>query len=254
MSQLERQQNILNALKSHPSLSIKELSKLFYASEASIRRDVFQLEKQGLVTHQYGGVALTGYRNAVTPLNIRDEENAAVKERIALQAASLVRNGDTLFADSSSTVRRMLQYLIGKQNIRIITNNQRIFSDYGQTDLKLYCTGGTYNPKNHNFLGADAEAYIRHVSADIVFFSSQGLSEKGDINDVSEEETSLRRVMISRAKRKVFLCDSSKIGVSRIFTLCNIAEVDDILCDQPEKIEKIRQNMYKEKAETASLQ
>jgi DeoR/GlpR family transcriptional regulator of sugar metabolism len=74
-------------------------------------------------------------------------------------------------------------------------------------------------------------SFIRSISADIVFFSSQGISDDGEISDVSEEETAIRRVMLERAKYKVFLCDSSKIGVRKSFRLCSKDDVDRIICD-----------------------
>ncbi len=242
MSQLERQQNIFNALRelNGGSISIKELAARFYASESSVRRDILSLEARGLVTHIYGGVMLADYQNSVTPLNIRDSEHTEAKERIAAEAAEMICNGETILLDSSSTARRILKYLAGKENLRIISNSLRIFTDCELPHAKLYCTGGRYDPQNHNFLGPDAEAYIHRISADRVFFSSQGLSDAGEINDVSEEEISMRRAMLLRAKQSVFLCDSSKLGRQKMFTLCSISEVDRVICDQPERIEELR--------------
>ena len=81
------------------------------------------------------------------------------------------------------------------------------------------------------FVGAAAENYIRNTYADILFFSSQAISNDGEISDVSEEETSLRRIMLDRAKVKIFLCDSSKIGQKKTFTLCTKDNVNEIICD-----------------------
>ena len=72
-----------------------------------------------------------------------------------------------------------------------------------------------------------------------MFFSSQGLSHEGEITDVSEEETAIRRAMIRRAARQVFLCDSAKIGIERVNTLCRIDEISDTICDRPERIDEI---------------
>ena len=80
-------------------------------------------------------------------------------------------------------------------------------------------------------MGNGAERYVSEVNADILFFSSQALSQEGEISDASEEETSLRRLMISRAKRKIFLCDSTKLGASRTFVVCHKDDVDKIICD-----------------------
>ncbi len=248
MSQLERQQKIIHTLKQlrpNESLSVKELAVMLYASESSVRRDVISLEKRGLVTHIYGGVMLPHYRNAVIPASIREGEHSSAKEQIAASAAALIKDGDTVLMDASSTTRRILQYLGDRKSLRIVTNNARLFSECENPDIRLYCTGGSYNERNHAFTGPDAEAYIQRIHADILFFSSEGLSHTGEITDVSEEETSIRRVMLSRADRKVFLCDASKIGITKFTTLCKLDEIDDVICDRPELIEEIRRSMTK---------
>lgn len=240
MSQLERQQNILRLLGSRASMTVREIAAALFYSESSVRRDVREMEARGLVTHLWGGVMLASGRASVIPVRLREEEHGAVKERIAALAAATVKDGDTVLLDSSSTVRRMLPHLACRRDLRIISNNRRVFEEDFPKSFRLYCTGGTYHPENHNFLGAAAEDYLRTVRADCLFFSSQGLSESGEISDVSEEETALRRVMLTRAARRVFLCDSSKIGVTKQFVLCTLEEVDEVVCDVPERIAAIK--------------
>ena len=55
----------------------------------------------------------------------------------------------------------------------------------------------------------------------------------GNITDFSESETALRQAMLNRASKRYFLCDSSKIGKTYLFHVCNIGELDDVFCDQP---------------------
>ena len=233
MIQYERQQNILQLLKKKKTATVRELAAAVYASEASVRRDIETLEKQGLVQRIYGGVMLSRFKNSVVPLQFRDSDHSAAKELIAERAASLVFDGATLILDASSTARRMLHYLNHRHDLKIITNNLQLFNEIGNCDAQLYCTGGTYIRENHAFTGALADSFIRKVSADFLFFSSQGISEDGEITDASEEETSLRRAMMSRAEHTYFLCDASKIGQRRLFTLCHKEELTGILCDAP---------------------
>jgi DeoR/GlpR family transcriptional regulator of sugar metabolism len=96
---------------------------------------------------------------------------------------------------------------------------------------RIFCTGGLYVPSGNIFVGNAAESFIKSTFADILFFSSQAISEDGEISDASEEETSLRRTMLSRATKKVFLCDSSKLCKKRTFTLCTKDDVDEMICD-----------------------
>ncbi|MBQ8345583.1 MAG: DeoR/GlpR transcriptional regulator [Clostridia bacterium] len=233
MIQFDRQQTILKYLQKQQSATVKELARTVYASEASVRRDIETLEQEGLVKRVYGGVILSEYKNEEVPISLRDSENARIKEQIARRAADMIPDGSTVLLDSSSTTRRIVKYLGQKRDLRIITNNLAVFGELEHSHVEAYCTGGTFRRKSHDLVGPAAESYLRSVSADLVFFSSQGLSSDGEITDVSEELCSIRRVMLERAAQRIFLCDSSKLGVRRVFTLCRRTDVDEILCDVP---------------------
>ena len=226
-----RREDILRILEKHESLSIRELAAQVYVSEASVRRDVAALEEEGLVHRIHGGVVLASSENAVLPLYLRDGEHSAQKELLARRAAELVEDGDTLLLDASSTVRRMVKYLSGRKGLTIMTNNARILSDLGMLDARVFCTGGEYVRENHAFAGPVAEAAVRGFWADKVFFSSQGLSEAGEVSDHSEAENALRRVMLERAGQKICLMDASKLGRHCRFRLCGREDIDLLLCN-----------------------
>ena len=228
----ERQETILNYLKQNRVSTIKELSRIVWSSESSVRRDIKVLEQKGYVKQIYGGVIAAEYANNVVPINLRDSFNISIKEELAKKAASHIFNGATIFMDGSSTVRRIIKYIDKFKDLKIITNNQRIFSECTHPHIKLYCTGGLFDSQNRIFFGNTSEKYIDNINADIFFFSSQAISNCGEISDISEEETSLRKVMLSRSKKKIFLCDSSKLGLQKTFTLCNKDDVDLIICDK----------------------
>ncbi len=228
-----RQQEIMNYLKEKQFATVGELAAAVYASESSVRRDISELEKRGCACRVYGGVVLPEYANSVMPVSLRDASHSEVKNALARRAANYVSDGDTVFMDGSSTVRRIIKHLSGIKNLKIVTNNCRIFEENRDSDIKLYCTGGRFVPQSGIFTGTSAEEYIRNVNADIMFFSSQAISETGTVSDVSEEETALRKVMLSHAKKKIFLCDSSKFGLVKTFTLCTKDDIDMIISDKP---------------------
>ena len=233
MLQYDRRQSILQFLEEHHSAKIAQLAAGIYTSEASVRRDLAALEAEGLVQRVYGGVVLAQFKNDVIPPELRDNANSANKEAIAEMAAELIHDGDTVIFDSSSTVRRICPHIKKRRNLKIITNNIRICKELQDTDIDVYVTGGEYFKKRHCFLGPYAERFLENINADSVFFSCKGLSENGFITDVSEEEISLRLVMLRQAKNSYFLCDDSKIGTSCIFSLCHISEVTDVICNKP---------------------
>ena len=231
MIRYERQQQLLSYLKEHKSATVAELSGVLFISQASVRRDIAALEQEGLVRRKYGGVVLTEYENSVVPLALRDPANAARKDKIARRAAALVEDGMTLMLDASSTARRIVGFLEGKKELRIITNNARLF-ERCPAGITVYCVGGRYIRENAAFVGAKAEEFVRGVRADILFFSSQGLSAEGIISDASEEETSLRRAMLDAAKSSYFLCDGTKRGKEHTFVLCSTEEITGVIGDE----------------------
>ena len=228
----ERHQEIMKYLNEKHFATVKELAGVVFASEASVRRDVKALETKGYLKQIYGGVVLPEYEKGVVPLSLRDQSNSAVKEELARRAADELFDGATVILDGSSTVRRIIKHIDKFRNLKIITNNARLFEGNVPQNVKLYCTGGLFLPQSNIFVGSGAEKYISEINADILFFSSQALSFEGEISDASEAETSLRRVMLSRSKRKIFLADASKLGESRTFTVCHKDDVDKIICDR----------------------
>ena len=231
MLQYTRQQSILKYLQERHTATIGELAKAIFTSEASVRRDIAAMESEGLVVRVYGGVVLAEHKNEVVPPALRDGANSAAKEAIALRAAELIHDGDTVIFDSSSTVRRICKHIRKRKNLKVITNNLRICEELKDTDIAVYVTGGEYFKKRGCFLGPYAERFLTSVNADSVFFSCKGLSPAGYLTDVSEDEISMRSAMLRQSRNSYFLCDSSKAGIGCTFTLCHAEDVTDILCD-----------------------
>lgn len=232
MLQYERQQAVMDFLKLHHTATIHALAKQLYASEASIRRDIAALAAAGLVVKIYGGVTLPEHKNEVVPVELREGANSAAKEVIALEAAKLIHDGDTVFFDSSSTVRRICKHIKNRKHLKIITNNVRICHELKDTNITVYCTGGEYYKKLDCFLGAYAERFISSINATSMFFSCKGLSDQGVLTDVSELEIAMRQVMLSHADKRYLLCDSTKLGQKYAFTLCHAQELTAILSEQ----------------------
>lgn len=233
MIQYQRQEEILQILEEHHSMSVKKLAKVLYTSEATVRRDLNALERMGLVHRIYGGVVLAKYANSDMPLFVRKQENAGEKELIAARAAALVPEGSTVILDASSTTQHMVRFLAGYKSLTVVTNGLKIAEGFTDSAVKVLCTGGRYLPENASFVGYQAIEMLEGIMADFLFFSSQGLSEEGEITDNSEEETAVRRTMLRRAKTKIFLCDGSKLGRKSLYRVCAAEELQQIICDQP---------------------
>lgn len=228
MLQIERFKQIRALLENNPTLRINQISKMLYVSEATVRRDVDAMEKNGLLKRVYGGVTLN---KEEMPLTLRSFQHADKKDEIGKQAAQLVKDGQTIFIDSSSTVLHMLPYIKHKKDVTIISNSQKVIDSLAFTDNKLILTGGELIPRNLAYVGELACRALDMYRPELVFFSSQGIDADGEITDVSQTETTLRRAAIKRGIQAIFLCDSSKAGRIYPHHVCYKSEIAKIITD-----------------------
>lgn len=232
MVRTERQREILSILRSEGFTSAKSLSERLYISESSIRRDLGALERGGLVKRSYGGAEIISSANAVLSFDRRSYENTDLKKAIAEKARCLIKGGDIIFLEQSSTCFFLAEAIMNMSDVTVVTNNLQIIHLLSDSDIKLICTGGGVFKRNKNCLiGSVCESGFASVHADIAFFSTKAISDEGVIYDCTEEEVSLRRALLQNAKKRVYLCDSSKFGSTSAYRQCSLEDIDAIVSD-----------------------
>ena len=236
MTKNSRKDLILNLIAKQGYISVKDLSRMTYTSESSIRRDLQEMEHNGLVSRIYGGVRLPESSNIAAPFEKRIQKNHVEKNKIAKKAAGLLRDHMTIILDGSSTALYMLPYIAELHKPIVFTNNMYTAQKSIEKGIRTYCTGGTSENNSCVLTGLLAENNIRNIGADIVFFSSMALSDDGLITGCNEHETTLRKLMIANSGLSVFLCDSSKLHSRSIFPLCPMADIDYVFCDAPDEL------------------
>ena len=204
-----------------------------FASESSIRRDLKALEKRGLVKRNYGGASLiTNHSNIVT-FGYRTRQNIAAKREITKKAAALIKDGDVIFLDQSSTAFYLANELINRNSLTVVTNNIEIMMLLSNSKIKLISSGGFLSDENRNCLiGSDAQRTFENVFADILFFSVKAIADDGIITDCSREEIVVRNAMLKNAHKKVLLCDSSKFGTRAPFKQCELGDIDYLISEE----------------------
>ena len=230
MLQVERWDQIMALLGEATTLRIAEIAKKLYTSEATVRRDVAAMEQQGLLQRVYGGVTL---KKEDLPIDFRHHEHAEEKDEIAKKAVELIREGMMLYIDSSSTAQHLLPLLSRFRNLTVITNSQKVVDTLApEGRFKLICTGGEYVVRNMAYFGRIAERTMDHFCPDLAIFASKGVNARGEITDISEEETAMRVAAIKRATRSVFLCDKSKVGKTFSHHVAWMKDMDVIVTDE----------------------
>ncbi len=226
MLSIERQQKIMELFQIKSFLSVTYLRDQLFFSEATIRRDLEDLEQQGLIRRIRGGAICNTGSSIETPLAIRAAENSTDKKRIAKKAADIVRDNDVLFLDASTTVMELVPFLAHKANLTIITNclqTSTIIAD--QLKCTLICTGGTYHRNTASLVGPFSESCVTKKFADVFLFSVQSVDSKNGLTDQGEEVAHLKSIMMRQAKSVVLLADASKFGRT---AFCKVAPLSDV--------------------------
>ncbi|MBQ7831131.1 MAG: DeoR/GlpR transcriptional regulator [Clostridia bacterium] len=224
---ISQEKKILEILETQQYASVEELSAVLCVSRSTIRRSLEILQQKGLVTRTHGGVKINSDNNFSPSFTFRIHQNSFEKKKIALSAIKLIKNGDIIFLDGSTSAFYIAEYLKEFENIRVITNGIDTLSLLSKNKILAYSTGGQVSSENPSVLvGRYAEDMICNFHADIAFFSAQAMDNDGEIYDCFEDEIFLRRTMIKNAKTKVFLCDNTKIGKSSSYHLCSLKDID----------------------------
>ena len=230
----DREEKILDILRRQGSAGADEMARELYISRPTLRRDLIKLEQKGAVNRTHGGAKLTTRpADDTIPASLRMDEDSRAKNMIAAEAAKLVRDGDTVMLDGSTTALHLAAALREKHDVVVITSGARTALILGGMGINTICTGGQLIGSSESFIGGDALRTISCYNADVVFFSCRGLDDEGNLTDNSVGEDLVRLEMMKRSRKSVLLLDSGKIGRRCLHNLRHVSEIDHVVCDKP---------------------
>jgi DeoR family transcriptional regulator of aga operon len=233
----KRAKEILRLLLSHGKTSVEELTELFATSPASVRRDLVRLEERGLVHRTHGGAMLAGqvyepFRFDAS-FNVREDRFPKEKQRIAIAAAELVQENETIGFSAGTTTTQVARALRLRSGLHIITNAVNIGMELSAINgLDTTLTGGCMRwPGAFSLIGPTALESLNVVIMDRVFLGVCGIDPKHGATTIEAEEAAVFRAMSRRAKQVIVVADSSKIGMSSPAVICSISDIDILITD-----------------------
>lgn len=245
----ERKQQILELMRrSNRVATVEQLCKALFASGATIRRDLKDLEENRLLYRTHGGAVLVEGSSTEDPLAFRENQNSVRKQVIADQAFKYIRDGMTLFLDSSTTVSMLAKKLGRFNDLNVITNGIKtamLLSD--EPNIRLLCTGGNLRGNSKSLVGPFAKDFASHYNADLAFMSCRGFSVENGSSEANEEEYYVKRQFIDNSKKTILMCDTSKFNLDFMCKLAPLSDFYEIitekkgindLCNQYTKISK----------------
>lgn len=206
-------------------IRVAELSQKLNTSVVTIRKDLDELEKEGLLERVHGG-AIKNYRAQQSLIfmdrkNIKKEE----KKRIAAATANLIKEGDSVILNVGSTSYYVAKEFKNKKNIIVITNGLMIFNELAYyKNLTALFLGGLFNPEMQITYGEDTIEQLSKYKADKLIIGMDGIDINAGATTYNHVEDTIMRVMIERSKEKILIVDDSKLGK---ITFAHIAPLTD---------------------------
>lgn len=235
---IDRRQQILRDIDLLDDNMIPTLSQKYGVSEMTIRRDLQALENTGLIRRTYGGAVR--WPQAITEPAVVDREHrqrlaTAQKAAIARYAArELVRDGDSVVLEGSTTVTGMVQHLADRQDLTVMTNSLFTAEELRRRmphSATLLCSGGILRPESSTFVGPVAERFFRELHVQRLFLSATGLTLHGGVTDPKILETQVKRAMIESAAETILLIDGTKFGRRSLTRVLDVAEIALLVTD-----------------------
>ena len=230
----ERQKRMIAYVEEHTSAQIRELAEFFSVSEATVRRDLDDLDRQGALRRTHGG-AIKMDRSTAYEHKLTDKMHlmTAEKQRIAARAAAMVHPGDTVLLDSGTTTFFIAQALSEHENLTLITND--LHTAY-QAPLHpsgtLIVTGGMRRQGRQELVGSDTENFIRDAHVDIAFVGADGIDLTGSVTIANFAEVGVKKLMLRSAARSVVTADHTKFGRRALAKICDVRQANLILTDK----------------------
>ena len=256
-----RWQKIEDALQERPFWEIHELASLLRVSDATVRRDLLELDENGKLQRTRGGampLSANGNGKAhsngkskstfaeeslenVTSFAQRAKLNSTLKQQIGKAASALVQDGQTVLLAGGTTCFAAASYLRHRR-VSVVTNSLPAASNLGETlGVDVQVTGGLVYPKHDILIGPQLKQSLQQVqTADWLFLSGSGCDADG-FYDANHLEIEAQRELMKRATRVVLLLDSTKIARRDLLLVSGWDDVDMIITNSqpPTELERV---------------
>ncbi|HDX4048131.1 TPA: DeoR/GlpR transcriptional regulator [Enterobacter soli] len=230
MHKTARQKYLLDIISENGQASISDLVEKLQVSADTVRRDLTDLENQGLAQKNHGGaIALD-----LSAMN-RQGRNTLLpktKQQLGKKVAESVPAGSTLFLDAGSTVMAVATFLQGP--LKIITTSLDIaqhFSD--RADIELILLGGQWDQKQRLFAGSATLSLLSRYRADIAILGACAIHAQLGLSASKEADADVKRAMLAASHEHWIVADHLKLNHCEPWLVSGLADIHQLFLDRP---------------------
>jgi DeoR/GlpR family transcriptional regulator of sugar metabolism len=240
LSQQERMQEVLRMLETRDSVHVAELSKAFAVSEVTVRSDLSQLAREGLVARVRGGVRPLQRGQSELGFDFRLRLEVERKQAIAKAAAAMVDEGEAIALDSSTTAYYLALELRTKKELVVVTNGLLIAAALADAPgISVLVTGGMLRLHAMSLVGDLGADVLRATRISKGLLGARGLSIDRGLMDLNPDEVRIKREMANVCERVIGLLDGTKWHRTALLPFVATEQVDTIVTDTGAPAEEV---------------
>ena len=226
----ERHNEILNIIKSKRNVSVGELSALLFVSEATVRRDLTQMQRLGLIERTHGGAIATSGTEETSHF-VRIVKNAKEKERIAQKALSRLPDFNSVFIDGSSTALALAERMNLEHKTVFTYNLQTALQLSKKPNVNLIILGGAVHYNTASATGSWTARLVNEFRFDLLICSCSAVAGE-EVLENSADQRELKQNALSRSACKILLVDHTKLERSAPYRTSLLSDYDLVVTDQ----------------------
>lgn len=229
----ERRQYILGLAQDNGRVLVEDLSQMLGVSSITIRKDLDQLQKRGVLQRTHGGAILPTSGSLADPtLQEKEGRFSIEKKRIAEAALKLVLEGQCVLLDSGTTTTAIAKALKSLSSLTVITNAMNIAAELSGTDFEVLLTGGSLRKNSFSLVGPLAEDMLHDMHADILFLGVDGFDVETGLTTPNLMESRVNRAMVKSSAKVVAVCDSTKFGRRSLCKIVDASAIHHVITDR----------------------
>lgn len=233
MTIAERHKYILNKLHAEGFVSVAELSREMDVTTVTVRKDLKVLEDKGLLYRSHGSATpVSPYVND-RPFSEKKLVYVNEKNKIALQAARMIEEGEAVIMGSGTTVTALARLIPANMKLTVLTAAMNVGMVLMENpNAEIVQLGGVVRKSSSSVVGHYAEGMLGNFACAKLFLGVDGISPEFGLTTSNMMEAHLNARMIKAVQKTIVLTDSSKFGKKGFGKICDIEDIDIIITDE----------------------
>ena len=213
------------------NFGIEELAELLNISAITLRKDLQDLQNQGLINRVWGGVTIASHALKEQPFEDRDVDSLEEKRIIARTALTLVKPNEVIGLGAGTTTFELSKLLVDIANIQVITNSINTAHILLRLGIRIIMHGGISREGSYSLVNHKINEFFDGIFLDKYFLEVDGIDIEGGLTTLRSAEVELMSALISVANTVIVLADHKKLGQRRFATISPIEKIDLLITD-----------------------